>query len=191
MTSGVPVAHQARQAHVQWSFQPVLQACLGGAGFWRPPVDRTSIIVTFISVAESALTAVFAGLALNVVFVAAAVAGHAIGEVADAFLHVPAADVAHADITRLDSTMVRAFGWGKAAGHKAIVRLFQRSDQPSATRVQASSYRWLFDKLQLKPHRAGCGLHGTDPRGQPDRRWRQGCLGPCVSYEMAQIIISA
>ena len=39
-----------------------------------------------------------------------------------------AARFAHADITRLDSTLVRLFGWGKAAGHKAIVRLFQRFD---------------------------------------------------------------
>ena len=38
----------------------------------------------------------------------------------------------------------------KRAGHKAIVRLFQRFDQGSATRVQSSSYRWLFDKLHLK-----------------------------------------
>lgn len=60
-----------------------------------------------------------------------------------------AARFAHADITRLDSTLVRLFDWGKAAGHKAIVRLFQRFDQASANRVQASSYAWLFDKLQL------------------------------------------
>lgn len=62
-----------------------------------------------------------------------------------------AARFAHADITRLDSTLVRLFDWGQAAGHKAIVRLFQRFDQPSATRVQSSSYRWLFDKLRLNP----------------------------------------
>ncbi|MBK6594239.1 MAG: hypothetical protein IPG23_16940 [Burkholderiales bacterium] len=62
-----------------------------------------------------------------------------------------AARFAHADITRLDSTLVRLFDWGKAAGHKAIVRLFQRFDQVSASRVQSSSYRWLFDKLQLNP----------------------------------------
>ena len=61
-----------------------------------------------------------------------------------------AARFAHADITRLDATLVRLFDWGKAAGHKAIVRLFQRFDQGSATRVQSSSYRWLFDKLKLK-----------------------------------------
>ena len=62
-----------------------------------------------------------------------------------------AARFAHADITRLDSTLVRLFDWGHAAGHKAIVRLFQRFDQASATRVQTSSYRWLFDKLRLDP----------------------------------------
>ena len=61
-----------------------------------------------------------------------------------------AARFAHADITRLDATLVRLFDWGRAAGHKAIVRLFQRFDQGSATRVQSSSYRWLFDKLKLK-----------------------------------------
>ena len=62
-----------------------------------------------------------------------------------------AARFAHADITRLDATLVRLFDWGHVAGHKAIVRLFQRFDQPSASRVHASSYRWLFDKLRLNP----------------------------------------
>jgi hypothetical protein len=62
-----------------------------------------------------------------------------------------AARFAHADITRLDATLVRLFDWGHAAGHKAIVRLFQRFDQASANRVHASSYRWLFDKLRLNP----------------------------------------
>ena len=62
-----------------------------------------------------------------------------------------AAGFAHADITRLDVPLLRLFGWGKAAGHKAIVRLFQRFDQPIATRIHASSYRWLFDKLRLNP----------------------------------------
>lgn len=62
-----------------------------------------------------------------------------------------AARFAHADITRLDSTLVRLFDWGHAAGHKAIVRLFQRFDQASASRVHTSSYAWRFDKLQLNP----------------------------------------
>ena len=59
--------------------------------------------------------------------------------------------LAHADITRLDVTLVRLFDWGHAAGNKAIVRLFQRFDQASANRVHASSYAWLFDKLRLNP----------------------------------------
>lgn len=60
-----------------------------------------------------------------------------------------AARFVHADITRLDATLVRLFGWGKAAGHKAIVRLFQRFDQASATLMQTCSYRWFFDQLRL------------------------------------------
>jgi len=60
-----------------------------------------------------------------------------------------AARFAQADITRLDATLVRLFDWGKAAGHKAIVRLFQRCDQADSSRVQSSSFGWLFDKLRL------------------------------------------
>lgn len=60
-----------------------------------------------------------------------------------------AARFAQADITRLDATLVRLFDWGRAAGHKAIVRLFQRFDQADSNRVQSSSFRWLFDKLRL------------------------------------------
>lgn len=62
-----------------------------------------------------------------------------------------AARFVHADITRLDTTLQRLFGWGRVAGHKAIVRLFQRFDQGSAARVQTSSYQWLFNKLGLGP----------------------------------------
>ena len=60
-----------------------------------------------------------------------------------------AARFVQADITRLDATLVRLFDWGKAAGHKAIVRLFQRFDQADSSRVQSSSFRWLFDQLRL------------------------------------------
>ena len=62
-----------------------------------------------------------------------------------------AARFCHADITRLDSTLTRLFGWSRAAGHKAIVRLFQRFNHGNAQRLQTSSYRWLFDKLNLNP----------------------------------------
>ena len=76
-----------------------------------------------------------------------------------------AARFAHADITRLDATMVRLFDWGKAAGHKAIVRLFQRFDQGSATRVQSRSYRWVFDKLHLKSINLDVELQRHHPLG--------------------------
>ena len=36
--------------------------------------------------------------------------------------------------------MIRLFDWGKAAGHKAIVRPFQRLDQADSSRVQTSSF---------------------------------------------------
>lgn len=60
-----------------------------------------------------------------------------------------AARFVHADITRLDRTLARLFGWNRAAGHKAIVRLFQRFTQLDANRLQTSSYCWLFQKLAL------------------------------------------
>lgn len=51
----------------------------------------------------------------------------------------------------MDNTLTRLFDWPRAAGHKAIVRLFQRFDLGAANRLQSSSYRWLFDKLKLNP----------------------------------------
>jgi len=53
----------------------------------------------------------------------------------------------HLDITRLDSTLTRLFGWTRVAGHKAIVRLFGRFDMMRHERVQASVYRWFFDTV--------------------------------------------
>jgi hypothetical protein len=50
-----------------------------------------------------------------------------------------AARFAHADITRLDGTLTRLFGWSKVAGHKAIVRLFQRFKQSDSNRLQATA----------------------------------------------------
>lgn len=53
----------------------------------------------------------------------------------------------HLEITRMDSTMTRLFGWTRVAGHKAIVRLFERFDMMHHERVQAGIYRWFFDKV--------------------------------------------
>ena len=75
-----------------------------------------------------------------------------------------AACFVHADITRLDKTLMRLFGWGRAAGYKAIVRLSKRFDQASATRVHISSYQWLFNKLDPEARDTRCRLQRTDPR---------------------------
>ncbi len=54
---------------------------------------------------------------------------------------------AHAETVRMDNTLVRLFGWSRAAGHKAIMRLFGRFDMLSNERVQAQVYRWFFSKI--------------------------------------------
>ncbi len=53
----------------------------------------------------------------------------------------------HLDITRLDGTLTRLFGWTRVAGHKAIVRLFGRFDMLRHERVQAQIYRWFFNSV--------------------------------------------
>ena len=53
----------------------------------------------------------------------------------------------HAETVRMDSTLARLFGWSRAAGHKAIVRLFARFDMLTNERVQVEAYRWLFGKI--------------------------------------------
>jgi hypothetical protein len=53
----------------------------------------------------------------------------------------------HAETVRMDSTLTRLFGWPKAAGHKAIMRLFARFDMLTNERVQAEAYRWFFGKI--------------------------------------------
>ena len=54
---------------------------------------------------------------------------------------------AHTETVRMDSTLVRLFGWTKAAGHKAIMRMFGRFDMLANERVQAEVYRWFFGKI--------------------------------------------
>ena len=55
----------------------------------------------------------------------------------------------HSDITRLDKTLARLFGWSRVAEHKSIMRLFQRFDQSKATELQRNCFNWLFKKLNL------------------------------------------
>lgn len=58
----------------------------------------------------------------------------------------------HAETVRMDSTLTRLFGWTKAAGHKAIMRLFARFDMLTNERVQAEAYRWFFGKIGALKH---------------------------------------
>lgn len=59
---------------------------------------------------------------------------------------------AHTETVRMDSTLVRLFGWARAAGHKAIMRLFARFDMLTNERVQAEVYRWFFGKISTLKH---------------------------------------
>lgn len=54
---------------------------------------------------------------------------------------------AHAETVRFDGTLIRLFGWTRAAGHRAVVRLFKRFDMGRNETVQAQAYRWFFDKV--------------------------------------------
>ena len=54
----------------------------------------------------------------------------------------------HSDITRLDTTLARLFGWSRVAEYKSIMRLFQRYDQSKVTELQRN-FNWLFEKLNL------------------------------------------
>ncbi|WP_434783012.1 transposase [Ferrovum myxofaciens] len=53
----------------------------------------------------------------------------------------------HLEMVRMDNTLVRLFGWTKAAGHKALVRFFNRFDMIRNEQVQGEIYRWLFDQI--------------------------------------------
>jgi hypothetical protein len=44
-------------------------------------------------------------------------------------------------MVRMDNTLVRLFGWTKAAGHKALVRFFNRFDMIRNEQVQGEIYR--------------------------------------------------
>ena len=57
----------------------------------------------------------------------------------------------HLEITRLDGTLTRLFGWTHVAGHKAVMRLFSRFTQNNHEQVQAQIYRWFFDKFMTLP----------------------------------------
>ena len=55
---------------------------------------------------------------------------------------------AHAEAVRFDRPLTRLFNWDRVAGHKAIVRLFERFDMLTNERVQAAAYGWIFAKIE-------------------------------------------
>lgn len=54
------------------------------------------------------------------------------------------------EINRSDRVLARAFGWTKCAGHRAVVRLFERFDLATSSRVQQEIYGWFFSQLSIK-----------------------------------------
>ena len=53
----------------------------------------------------------------------------------------------HAETVRMDGTLARLFGWIKAAGHKAIMRLFGRFDRRADDWPHVEVYRRCFGKI--------------------------------------------
>jgi hypothetical protein len=92
---------------------------------------------------------------------------------------------AQAETVRMDATLTRLFGWPRAAGHKAILRLFGRFDMLANERVQGEAYRWFFDpitalkRVTLDVDSTVITRHGNQndaARGDnPNRRGRPRC----------------
>ena len=55
----------------------------------------------------------------------------------------------HLDITRLDPSLQRMYGWEKMPEHKAFERYFRKFDMPTSQAVFGSLYRWFFDNLKF------------------------------------------
>jgi hypothetical protein len=53
------------------------------------------------------------------------------------------------DITRMDITIQRMFGWDKMPEHKAFQRYFEKFDMASTYSVFGGLYRWFFDNLKF------------------------------------------
>ena len=56
---------------------------------------------------------------------------------------------AHLDITRLDNSLQRLYGWDKMPEHKAFERYFRKFDIPTCHTVFGSLYRWFFNSLKF------------------------------------------
>ncbi|MDR1120244.1 MAG: hypothetical protein LBM08_04935 [Dysgonamonadaceae bacterium] len=53
------------------------------------------------------------------------------------------------DITRLDTSLQRLYGWGRMPEHKAFERYFRKFDIPASHAVSGGLYRWFFNNLQF------------------------------------------
>jgi hypothetical protein len=55
----------------------------------------------------------------------------------------------HLDITRLDHSLQRLYGWKHMPEHKAFERYFRKFDIPACHTVFGSLYRWFFNNLKF------------------------------------------
>lgn len=53
------------------------------------------------------------------------------------------------DITRMDRSIQRMFGWDKMPEHKAFQHYFEKFDMTTTYSVFGSLYRWFFDNLKF------------------------------------------
>lgn len=53
------------------------------------------------------------------------------------------------DITRMDTSIQRMFGWDKMPEHKAFQRYFEKFDMADTYSVFGGLYRWFFDNLKF------------------------------------------
>jgi len=56
---------------------------------------------------------------------------------------------AHLDITRLDYSLQRLYGWKKMPEHKAFERYFRKFDIPICHTIFGNLYRWFFNNLKF------------------------------------------
>jgi hypothetical protein len=56
---------------------------------------------------------------------------------------------AHLDITRLDTSLQRLYGWKKMPEHKAFERYFQKFDLQTSYEVFGGLYKWFFRNLKF------------------------------------------
>ena len=57
--------------------------------------------------------------------------------------------VSQLDITRMDRSIQRMFGWDKMPEHKAFQRYFEKFDMASTYSVFGGLYRWFFENLEF------------------------------------------